>query len=379
MLRGYHWFLAFYATTVHSGSTLKNPDSYFMGRISISVVRDRLYLHGTLPLRDGSPGRKQTRISLKLDNTPANLKVADRQRILLQRQVDQDTFTWADWADAAKGATWREAINALHKKRVVLGRLKQTTWDISYMGYLRQLPMTKVVTGQEVQAALGKYERHQCAYKDLYYMLKDICALIAVPFPEVPCPTYEQNKIIEVPTDSEIIDWVKAAAPVASWYFGMMATYGLRPQECDEVQFIDDQNRVQVSENTKTGFRTVIPVYPDWVELFDLRNERRRPVKLKTGNGPWLFNERKKIGVPYKPYSLRHAFAARLWRVGGSQMDIYTAARLMGHSAKEHERTYRAHISPWTIAKAAEDAIARNQEALQNALSNGTNDKAVQH
>ena len=49
-------------------------------------------------------------------------------------------------------------------------------------------------------------------------------------------------------------------------------------------------------------------------------------------------------------------------------MDIYTAARLMGHSVKEHERTYRAHIHPHTIAQAARSAFARNADMQRQQL-----------
>lgn len=339
-----------------------------MAKISVNSLRGRLYLLGRLPAKDGTTVLKQARIPLKLDDTPSNQRIADKRRAALQRQVDQGTFSWDDWVDPTKGTTWRQAIDALYRKRVVLGRTGHSTWETNYMGRLRQLPMTKVVTSTEVAAAIQKYDRDQCSYKELYYLLKDLCALISVPFPEVPVPTYGDVKVIDVPSDAEIIDWVQAAPPISGWYFGIMATYGCRPHEVDGSQFLDDQHTLQIPDDTKTGFRVVIPLYPEWVELFDLRNERRRTVQWKSGMGPWLYNERKKLGINYKPYSLRHAFAARLWREGGSQMDIYTAARLMGHSVKEHERTYRAHIAPHTVATSALDAIARNQAARRKLL-----------
>ena len=62
-------------------------------------------------------------------------------------------------------------------------------------------------------------------------------------------------------------------------------------------------------------------------------------------------------GVPWRPYALRHAFAGRLWKQGGSRLDLYTAARLMGHTPQQHARTYRAHIQPHAVAEAAERAL----------------------
>ena len=67
-------------------------------------------------------------------------------------------------------------------------------------------------------------------------------------------------------------------------------------------------------------------------------------------------------------YSLRHAYAGRLWRVGGAKLDVATAARLMGHSPAVHEKTYRHHIDPYKIALRAQEAIAQNMEDQQELL-----------
>ena len=55
----------------------------------------------------------------------------------------------------------------------------------------------------------------------------------------------------------------------------MLATYGLRPHELDDCEFIDLKHRLKVPDDTKTGFRVVVPLHRDWVELFELRSERR--------------------------------------------------------------------------------------------------------
>jgi hypothetical protein len=80
-----------------------------------------------------------------------------------------------------------------------------------------------------MKSALMKYERDSCSYKELYYLLKNISDLTKVPMPQVPLPTYGRVKVVEVPTDEEIVASVMAAEGPARWYFGMMITYGLRP------------------------------------------------------------------------------------------------------------------------------------------------------
>jgi integrase len=134
----------------------------------------------------------------------------------------------------------------------------------------------------------------------------------------------------------------------------MMATYGLRPHEIEGAALIE-RDYCQVSEGTKTGFRTVVPVPREWVEQFDLRERRVR--ERPTDVAKWLSKVTRKMDLPWRCYSLRHAFARRLWEHGGSRLDIYTAARLMGHTPIVHAQTYRAHIQPHQVAEAAERAL----------------------
>ena len=329
---------------------------------SVNAQRGRLYLLAKVPRRDGRPGLAQTRIALRLDDSPVNRRTAAKQLQTLERQLEQGTFSWAYWLDEQEqGITWREAIARLHRARVVLGRTSESTWEINYLGRLRQINPTSRCTSDSMAAALGRYDRSSCSYKELFYLLRHLAKLVAVPFPEVPLPTYSQAELVAVPSDAEIVAWVEGAGP-ASWYFGMMATYGLRPHEIEGAALID-RDYCQVQDATKTGFRTVVPVPRDWVERFRLRDRRLRPTLQGAAHdradmvAKWLSKELKRQGLPWRPYALRHAYAGRLWRMGGSNLDVFTASRLMGHTAQQHAKTYRAHIQPHQIAEAAERAL----------------------
>jgi integrase len=332
-----------------------------MAKVSVNALRGRLYLLCRLPPRDdkGGPLRQQ-RVTLGLDDTPSNRKVAEKRRIELQRQVDQGTFAWGDWIEPSRGVTWRQAIDLLYRKRVVNGRTGQSTWEISYMGRLRQVDMTAIVTTSGVARALDKYERDTASYKEFFYLLKDLCKLVPVAFPEVPVPTYGlKSSAPDVPSDEEIIEILTRVDPELAWHLGVMATYGLRPHELDQCEFIGDKHRLMVADETKTGGRVVIPCPLEWVDLFNLRSERRRTREIDKADSTskWLHARKKKYEIAFKPYALRHAYAGRLWRTGGSRLDIYTAARLMGHTVNEHEKTYRAWITPHTIAEKAEELL----------------------
>ena len=169
-------------------------------KVSVNSLRGRLYLLSRFPRKDGAPGLQQQRIPLGLPDTAADRKVAEKRRARVQREVDQGTFSWADWTEPTAGVTWRQAIDQLYRKRVVNGRTGESTWQINYMGRLRQLPMTQPVTAKSIAAAMQKYDRDQCSYKELYYLLKDLCQLIAVPFPQLPVPTYTTGKTLDVPS-----------------------------------------------------------------------------------------------------------------------------------------------------------------------------------
>jgi integrase len=320
---------------------------------SVNVLRGRLYLLAKVPRRDSKPGLSQTRIALGLDDTPINRRLAEKRLKTLEAQLAKGTFTWSEWGPSPEsGTTWREAINRLYQKKVVLGRTSENTWQINYMGRLRQIPPSSVVTTDSMEKALRRYDRATCSYKELYYLLKHIAQLVAVPFPEVPLPLYTTAAPVAVPTDEEIVAWVEGAPQPAAWYFGMMATYGLRTHEVETAVLVD-KDYCQVADATKTGFRTVVPLPREWVDRFDLRTPRIRTPK--TDVAKWL--SKVCSDLPWRPYALRHAYAGRLWREGGSRLDLYTAARLMGHSPQQHSKTYRAHIQPHLVAEAAERAL----------------------
>jgi integrase len=244
---------------------------------------------------------------------------------------------------------------------VVLGRTSESTWRINYLGRLRQIPAGSTCSSDSMAAALQRYDRSSCSYKELYYLLKNLAQLVAVPFPEVALPTYHQAQLVAVPTDEEILAWIEGAPNPSRWYWAMMATYGLRPHEIEGAELVE-RDYCQVADATKTGFRTVIPLPREWVDRFQLRDRKLRPrldgsTDRAEGVSKWLSKELRRLALPWRPYALRHAFAARLWREGGSRLDIYTAARLMGHSPQQHSKTYRAHIQPHHIAEVAERAL----------------------
>ena len=345
---------------------------------SVRAQKGRLYLLARLPRKDGSPGKKQYMITLQLPDEPRYRKQGEKRLAQLEKEIKDGSFDWANWQPKdlrTGGTTWQAAIGMLYESKCILGRTKATTWDVNYMSRLKHLPMSQLVTTSGIADAVNKYERNRCSYKLMYFLMKNVSELTQVPFPKIGIPTYDvkSKEVKDVPSDSEIIDWVERAGEPYRWFFGMMATYGLRPHEIERCNQIDD-GLIQVWDETKTGFRTVIPVHEDWPALFHLDQVTERPPSINDGKRPdvcavWLNARRLKLKIEWRPYLLRHAYAHRLWRNGGSELDIMTAARLMGHSEKEHLQTYRAAIDPNQIAVAARAAIGRHLEKTKSSLA----------
>ena len=354
---------------------------------AIYEQKGRLYLRASLPRKDGQPGRKQYLVTLGLDDTAANRRVAKRQLEQLEQDLKQNCFDWQDWAREddrrGQGMTWRAAINAVHRKRVELGRVSQSTWDISYFPYYKPCPMTAAVTTKGIAEQFNRYDRAQYAYKVLWFKMQDIARVAGVQFPEIGSYLYgkKDQQISDLPSDADVIRWVEESGPEHRWHFGMMATYGLRPHEI-ELSSMLQGGELQVWDETKTGYRTVIPLFEDWIDRFALRSPIARRPSQNDGKRPdvvsvWLNKRRLKMNLQWRPYMLRHAYAARLWRMGGSELDVFTAAKLMGHSVKEHIETYRRHIDPNVIAVAAREAISRNMARTRDRLeSNLRNDRS---
>ena len=345
----------------------------------IREQKGRLYISATLPHKDGSPGNAQAMITLQLPAGPRYWKQAEKKLKQLERELEKGTFEWANWIPEKKaqaaGITWEKAINLLYEDKVTFGTTQETTWQVSYMSRFKNYSLHKSLTTSELQKAIEVYERHTCSYQHVYYQMKRISELTGVPFPRLGTPLYnrQEKDDYEVPSDSEVIDIVQSVGEEYRWHFGMMAAYGLRPHETDRVKQIAG-GKVQIHHLTKRGYRTVIPVHADWPALFRLDEVVKRPPSINDGKrrdttAMWMTRRRRALGIPYVPYALRHAYAHRLWREGGAELDIFDAAKLMGHSIKEHVRTYRRAIDPNKIAKAAEEAIERNLQKKRESLA----------
>jgi integrase len=151
-------------------------------------------------------------------------------------------------------------------------------------------------------------------------------------------------------------DSLSRANPISSkyyqWVFGILATYGIRPQEIFAIDRIKSFNPDldnwlfldgTLCDGIKTGDRIVPPLLPEWVELFDLKSFPDPPTKastlMKQGHMIADYFRNHKLGI--QPYDLRHAYAIRTRRY----MSLLDAANAMGHDVATHTKIYQRWIS----------------------------------
>ena len=158
------------------------------------------------------------------------------------------------------------------------------------------------------------------------------------------------------------------------WVYGMLATFGLRPRELFVKPDIDWWKSTQntdctwkVHQDTKTGYREVIPFVSEWVELFDLNNpqalailERKISKITSVQQINWMRRDIsrwfRKIGIEFQPYDLRHACAIRSHLQG---IPVKAAADNLGHTVDEHTKTYQRWFGMENRKKAFGEIISQ--------------------
>lgn len=200
-----------------------------------------------------------------------------------------------------------------------------------------------------------------------------------------------------IPTDAEILSGiskfedylttrgnqvnqdVKDSWQLWRWTYGMLAVFGLRPREIfinpDIDWWLSKENADltwKVNKECKTGERQALPLHKEWIDEFDLRNPKylkmlATVISKKDNNNhaeitaltqriSWWF---RKIGLDFKPYDLRHAWAIRAHILG---IPIKAAADNLGHSMQVHTQTYQRWFSLDMRKLAINQALTKRNE-----------------
>jgi integrase len=361
-------------------------------KVTIRESNGSLQLRATLPIKPGDKdkngtGRKQYNISL---NIPANLdglKTAEEEAYELGKLIARKTF---EWNDKYLG------IEATKKDLQTIGELlekfeeeyfkthKRTTKsEHTFFYYFSRTkrftnPKDLAIPENFIQS-IEKIDKEWSRY-NAARAISAFCMTFNIDIDLSKYSKMPANNSRKIPSDIEILEGIKKFECYLNlrgnqvnqdvkdtwqlwrWTYGMLAVFGLRPREIFTSPDIDwwlSQENVdftwKVHKDCKTGERQALPLHKQWIEEFDLRNPKylemlatavnkkdknnHADITALTQRVSWWF---RKIGLDFKPYDLRHAWAIRAHILG---IPIKAAADNLGHSVQVHTQTYQRWFS----------------------------------
>ncbi|MBD2494066.1 site-specific integrase [Nostoc sp. FACHB-280] len=378
-------------------------------KVSIRESNGSLQLRATLPIKPtdkdtNGTGRKQYNISL---NIPANLdglKTAEEEAYELGKLIARKTFEWND-KYLGKEATkkdikticellekFEEEYFKTHKRTTK----SEHTFFYYFSRTQRYTNPQDLATAENLINSIEQIDKEWARY-NAARAISSFCQTFNI---EIDLSKYAKMPDCNsrnIPTDAEILSGiskfeeylntrgnqvnqdVKDSWQLWRWTYGMLAVFGLRPREIfinPDIDWWLSKDNIdltwKVHKDCKTGERQALPLHKEWIDEFDLRNSKYLEMlataiskKDKTNHAEitaltqrvsWWF---RKIGLDFKPYDLRHAWAIRAHILG---IPIKAAADNLGHSMQVHTQTYQRWFSLDMRKLAINQALTKRNE-----------------
>lgn len=354
-------------------------------KVSIESRSGTFQLRATLPLKPDdthSKGKdkKQYTISLGIPANFDGLKTAEEEAQELGKLIARKTFVWNDkylgiHAKKKKTITFDEFYEII-EERYFAERKKTIKSEGTLLNYKRRYRAVfsgdEIITEFSVRDKIKKvpYDASKRTIVTLGKIILNSLGIKANLSDLIP-KTKPQQRLI--PTDNEIEtgilffekhfnekvkgqkkyenNWLKYKT-----VYALLAVYGLRPREAINNPDLDwllspenQHNTFKVHESNKTGYREVFPFVPEWIKLFNLKNQqglqmlkeysfsKGTPIELSSKVNK-IAGSFKSSGISFSPYDLRHACAIRAHLQG---VPIKAAADNLGHSVEMHTKVYQ--------------------------------------
>ncbi|BAY23694.1 phage integrase family protein, XisA [Calothrix sp. NIES-2100] len=378
-------------------------------KVTIRESNGSLQLRATLPIKPGDTdkngtGRKQYNISL---NIPANLdglKTAEEEAYELGKLIARKTFEWNDkylGTEAIKKdfttigellAKFEDEYFKTHKRTTK----SEHTFFYYFSRTQRFTNSQDIATAENLISSIEQIDKEWARY-NAARAISAFCQTFKIEIDLSKYSKMPENNSRNIPTDAEIAtgitkfeDYlhnrgnqvnqdVKDSWQLWRWTYGMLAVFGLRPRELfinPDIDWWLSQENVdftwKVHKECKTGERQALPLHKEWIEEFDLRNPKylemlataiskkdknnHAEITALTQRVSWWF---RKIGLDFKPYDLRHAWAIRAHILG---IPIKAAADNLGHSVQVHTHTYQRWFSLDMRKLAINQALSKRDE-----------------
>jgi integrase len=369
-------------------------------------------LRTTLPIKPGDidkngSGTKQYDISLGIPFSFDGLNTAEEEANELGKLIARKQFIWTDkylgkTRFKAKFLTIGELVSEFENNYFKTRKrtLKSNNTFNSYFYIAKtHLPKDKIAIDANFIDAVKFCPSSDSVKNELIKVIRVLCKCYGLEVPELSnlkIKAISQRKR-DIPTDADIeqeyLKFENYAINRSSklttredrnnwklwrWVYGMLATYGLRPIEIfvnpDLNWWLSSDNVMntwRVNEECKTGEREALPLYPRWVETFNLTTDTEAIELLKAkikdkvtsreinsarhGTDRWF----RFVGIPFQPYDLRHGWAIRAHLMG---IPIKAAADNLGHSVNMHTSIYQKWFSLENRKVAIEEAIKKKSK-----------------
>jgi integrase len=383
-------------------------------RVSVSVRKsgNSLQLRTTLPIKPGDidkngSGTKQYDISLGIPFSFDGLNTAEEEANQLGTLIARKQFIWTDkYLGKTRIKANLQNISDLiinFEQNYFQTRKRTLKSENTFNSYLyiaqKHLPKDKLAINANFIEAVQSCSSSDSVKNELIKVIRVLCKCSGLEVPELNNfkiqPTAKRKR--DIPTDLEIEKEYLRFQNYAlnrptklinredrnnwklwRWVYGMLATYGLRPLEIFVKPDLDwwlssdnTMNTWRVNEECKTGEREALPLYPRWVETFNLTTDTEAIELLKAkikdkvtsreinsarhGTDRWF----RFVGIPFQPYDLRHAWAIRAHLMG---IPIKAAADNLGHSVNMHTSIYQKWFSLENRKVAIEEAIKKKSK-----------------
>jgi integrase len=347
-----------------SGANLRLKSLH--ARCTIEQRGDRLLLRGTFPPKPTVTREDwhRQRIFLGVSATAAGISFAETEARKISALLDQNLFDWTPYLVPEKklpDISFVEWVNKFKEHKLAQG-VSPTTWKREYADafkILENLDPDKAIAAIYAIAPNTRKRSRYCMVISALFKFAG-ADIDLKPYKGNYSPTTVQPR--EIPTDAIIQDWYfKIKNTSWSWAYGILATYGIRPKELVLLEFGAMPILIVRGDKSVGSDRRVYPIYPEWVELFDLNN----PKLPKTKNtGKQCCKQFQRYKIPFVPYDLRHAWAIRSMEFG---IPLELAAQQMGHSMLVHSQTYHRWIND-LHHKIAFDSIMLKPDRLKPPL-----------
>ncbi|MBD2441147.1 site-specific integrase [Nostoc sp. FACHB-110] len=378
-------------------------------KVSVRESNGSLQLRATLPIKptdkdSNGTGRKQYNISL---NIPANLdglKTAEEEAYELGKLIARKTFEWND-KYLGKEATKKDVktigeLLAKFEEDYFKTHKRTTKSEHTFFYYFsrtqRYTNPQDLATAENLINSIEQIDKEWARY-NAARAISSFCQTFNIEIDLSKYAKMPDRNSRNIPTDAEILSGiskfedylnirgnqvnqdVKDSWQLWRWTYGMLAVFGLRPREIfinpDIDWWLSKENldlTWKVHKDCKTGERQALPLHKEWIDEFDLRNPKYLEMlataiskKDKTNHAEitaltqrvsWWF---RKIGLDFKPYDLRHAWAIRAHILG---IPIKAAADNLGHSVQVHTQTYQRWFSLDMRKLAINQALTKRNE-----------------